>query len=139
MRLRQISVFVENRKGRLYHISKIIADAGVDLRALCVADTQDFGILRCVVSDVDAACAALEEARVAFSVTEVLGVEVSDVPGGLEGLLQILCNAGTHVEYLYSFAGAGRGAVIIFHVDDMEAAEELLRQSGVETITEKSL
>lgn len=67
------------------------------------------------------------------------GVEVSDVPGGLEGLLQVLCNAGAHVEYLYSFAGAGRGAVIIFHVDDMDGAEELLRQNGVETITETSL
>lgn len=131
MKLKQLSVFVENKAGRLLRIVRTLADAGVDLRALCVADTQDFGILRCVVGDPAAAAAALREEGVMYSMTEVIGVEVADEPRGLEEILRILVDGGIEVEYIYSFAAIGKhSAVIIFHVDRTEEAVDLLQAGG---------
>lgn len=140
MKLQQISVFIENRKGTLLRVSRILAGAGVDLRALFVPDTVDFGILRCLVSDVPRAVAALEAEGASCSVTDVLGVSIGDSPGGLERVLQVVDDASVSVEYLYSFAQlGGHDAVIIMHVDDTDKALSALTDAKLSMISNADL
>lgn len=140
MILRQISVFVENKSGRMLRVTRVLADAGVDLRALCVADTQDFGILRCVVSDTDAACVALDQAGIMYNQSDVIGVIVPDEPHGMEHVLQILEDGAIDVEYLYSYAALDGGrAVVIFKVSSPQKAIELLQDHGCHLISHHDL
>ena len=138
MSVRQISVFLENRTGRLHHVSSVLAAAGVDLRALSVWDTQEFGILRCVVSDPQAAGEALRQAGMACALTDVLAVEVANRPGDLEKILGLLSQNGILIEYLYSYAGLRADkAVVIFHADDMKKAADLLGELEVRILSEE--
>ena len=140
MTIKQISVFVENKKGRLYHLTKTLADHGIDLKALSISDTAEFGILRCIVNDPAAALRIVKEAGFTASVTEVLGVEVEDEPGGLAGVLEALNESGISVEYLYSFVGTrSENALIIFHVEEMEKAIGVLKKSGFKILTEEAV
>jgi hypothetical protein len=132
MKVEQISVFIENKSGRLAEVSRTLGEAGVNIRALSLADTSDFGILRLIVDKTDTGKAALKERGFTVSKTEVVAVEVPDQPMGLSGILQILDRSGINVEYMYAFVErCGENAVIIFRFDDPEAAMEVLTQSGI--------
>ncbi|WP_066648296.1 hypothetical protein [Christensenella timonensis] len=140
MLIKQISVFVENKKGRLYSLTKALADSGIDLKALSISDTSEFGILRCIVNDPQAALKIVKDAGFTASVTEVLGVEVEDEPGGLAKVMDILNQNDISVEYLYSFVGTrSDNALIIFRAEETEKAFELLKNSGLKILTEEML
>ncbi|MEF9988942.1 MAG: ACT domain-containing protein [Christensenellaceae bacterium] len=138
MFIKQISVFVENKKGRLYSLTKTLAQNGIDLKALSIADTSNFGILRCIVNDPQKALKIIKEANFTASVTEVLAIEVEDKPGGLAEVLGILNDSEISVEYLYSFVGTrSDNALIIFRVEEVEKALEVLKNSGLKILTEE--
>ncbi|MEG2188211.1 MAG: ACT domain-containing protein [Christensenella sp.] len=140
MLIRQISVFVENKKGRIYSLTKTLADNKIDLKALSIADTAEFGIMRCIVSDPMAALKIVKEAGFTASVTEVLGIEVDDKPGGLAQVLKILHDNEISVEYLYSFVGTrSDNALIIFRVDETEKAYTALKDAGQKILTEEMI
>ncbi|MGD9733743.1 MAG: ACT domain-containing protein, partial [Desulfamplus sp.] len=106
MRVEQISIFLENKAGRLAEVTAILRDANVNIRALSLADTTDFGILRLIVNDNQAAEQALKREGFTVGKTNVLAIEVADVPGGLNNVLDPLTSAGINVEYMYAFANA---------------------------------
>lgn len=137
MYVKQISVFIENKQGRLAEFTRALADAGIDLIALSIADTTDFGILRAIASDTDAAFAAVRDAGYAVSLTDVLAVAVPDRPGGLSEALCALTGAGVSVEYLYSLVRNVQGhAVIIFRVSEPERAAQVLRQKNIRMLSQ---
>ncbi len=136
MRVEQIAVFLENKSGRLAEITSIIAKEGVNIRALSVADTADFGILRLIVDDVEKAKAALKENGFTVGKTNVLAVEVSDQIGGLAKVLKSIELAGLNVEYMYAFVNkSGENAVLIFRFEDMNKAIESLLADGYTLLT----
>lgn len=130
--LRQITVFLENRTGRLAAICHALGEGGVNILALSLADTADFGILRLVVDNPDSGIAALKQAGFTVAVTEIVAVEVPDRPGGLGEVLNVVEKAGINVEYLYAFAGEREGyAPIAFRFDNAEEAVRALRHAGI--------
>ena len=131
----QIAVFIENRKGRLQELTKVLGDAKIDLRTMSIADTNDFGILRAVTSDNAAAARVLKEHGFTVTTNKLIGVEVSDKPGGLAAVLKVLDDNGVAVEYLYSFAHTNdKSAVILFRVEDDKYASEVLKKQGVKLL-----
>ena len=132
MKVEQISIFIENKSGRLAEVSGILGKAGVNIRALSLADTSDFGILRLIVNDTEKALQVLREQNFTVSKTVVIGVEVPDEPGGLSSILQILDENNVNVEYMYAFAERSKSnAVIIFRFDDIDEAIAALTSNGV--------
>ena len=135
MRVEQISVFLENKAGRLAEVTRLLADAGVNIRALSLADTSDFGILRLIVSDNDKAKEVLAQNGFTVGKTDVVAVEVEDRPGGLYKILDILFRASINVEYMYAFVqSSGKDAVIIFRFDNLNEAVRVLTENGVTVI-----
>lgn len=135
MAINQISVFVENKKGSLEHLVNTLAAAGVDMRAMAIADTQEFGILRMIVDKHDAACAALREAGYLVTQNRVTAVEIPDQPGGLARVIGILAGHGINIEYTYAFMTRAHGhACVVVRVEDNECADNLLAQNGIRTI-----
>ena len=135
MKVRQLSVFLENRAGRLAEIVRLLGESGVNIRALSLADTSDFGILRLIVNDVARAHAVLREASFTVQLTDVIAVEVPDQPGGLASVLDPLQRAGINVEYMYAFVEkATDKAVVIFRFEEPEAAVNVLRGAGVSVL-----
>lgn len=135
MRVKQISIFLENKPGRLSEVTGILSQAGINIRALSVADTTDFGVLRLIVDDSDKAEAVLKSNGFTVRKTDVVAVAVSDRPGGLHDILDTLLNAGVNVEYLYAFVHPKKDkAVMIFRFDKTEEAIAHLQQSGFELI-----
>ena len=131
MRVEQIAVFLENKSGRLAEITSIIAAENVNIRALSVADTADFGILRLIVDDVEKAKSALKSKGFTVGITNVLAVEVADKVGGLATVLKSIENAGLNVEYMYAFVNkSSENAVLIFRFEDMDKAIGSLQQDG---------
>ncbi len=128
MKATQISVFLENRPGRLEQLLRVFARAGVNLQALSVADTSDFGIVRVIVGDVPGAIKAIQEAGLTAATTDVLRAEIPDEPGGLaDAVIAPLSQAGVNVEYIYAYSErAGDKAVVVLKVDDLERAERAL-------------
>ena len=128
MKVTQISVFLENRPGRLAHLLRVLSDAQVNLRALSIADTADFGIVRMIVSDTDAAMKAIQQAGLTAATTPVLRVEIPDVPGGLaQTVVEPLAEANVNIEYLYAYSERpAEKAVVVLKVDDPEKAEQIL-------------
>ena len=140
MAIKQLSVFVENKKGTILDVTKSIAEAGVDIRALSVADTQDFGILRLIVSDIEKAKDALSEGNCVVSVTKVIAVSVSDVPGGLSKVLELLAEADINVEYVYAFITvSGQHVYVVLRVEDNDKASEVLASKGISLVTEEDI
>lgn len=136
----QISVFMENKKGRLSSLTRILADNGIDLVALSIADTADYGIMRAIVNDTPGAEKALRAADFMVSTTRVLGVVVPDTPGGLSDVLEIFSRGDVSVEYLYSFVRhQGKNALIMFKVTPVEKAVELLEKAGIELVTQEQV
>ncbi|MBW2147484.1 MAG: ACT domain-containing protein [Deltaproteobacteria bacterium] len=132
----QISVFIENRPGRLAEITRTLGNAGVNIRALTLADTTDFGILRLIVSDVGKAVEALKTKNFPVGKTEVVAIEVIDRPGGLASILDILHQADINVEYMYAFLERHQdNAVIIFRFDDIDQAISVLEEKGINVLT----
>jgi len=132
MKVEQISVFLENKAGRLAEVTKVLGEGGINIRALSLADTTDFGILRLIVDQYDKAREILKQHGFTVGKTEVVAIEVPDRPGGLAWVLQILSDSDVNVEYMYAFVQhSGKNAVIIFRFDNLEKAIELLKQQGV--------
>ena len=140
MAIKQISVFVENKKGALAFVLKCFSDRGVGLRAMTIADTKDFGILRVIVDDIDGAVNALNEEEIVFSVNEVIAAEAADVPGGLASVLNILMDAGIDIEYTYAFVvESGDRACAILRVSNVEEGEKVLSEAGVPLVGEDEI
>ena len=140
MKVEQISIFLENKSGRLAEVTKLLGEGGINIRALTLADTTDFGILRLLVNDNAAAMDILKKAGFTVGKTEVVGIEVPDRPGGLAEILIRIGEAGLNVEYMYAFVEkSGDDAVVIFRFDDPDQAIELLKKSGFSIINEKKL
>jgi hypothetical protein len=138
--VKQLSVFLENSGGRLARMTRVLGEAGVDLMALSIADTTNFGILRAIVSDNDKAVAALREAGFTVNLTELLAVTVPDRPGGLSDILEMLHEAGVGVEYLYSFVRKpAQNALILFKVNDVETAKKILDQHGINRLSHEQI
>lgn len=138
MLIKQISVFVENKSGRLAEITKVIADANIDMRALSIADTTDFGILRVIVNKPDEAEKLLREAGMTVSVTNVIAIGVDDHPGCFSNALQVLASNNVDVEYMYAFVSRDtKKAYIIVRVADNDKAIGVLTREGIELLDEK--
>jgi hypothetical protein len=136
MLIKQISVFVENKKGRLYKLTEALAKEGIDLKAMTIADTMDFGIMRCIVQDPDETLKIIRANHFTATITEVLAVEVADAPGGLSHVLKILSDADISVEYLYSFVRKHKtNALIIFRVENPGEADKALSAAGVNVLS----
>ncbi|WDP93171.1 MAG: amino acid-binding protein [Desulfobacter sp.] len=135
MMAEQISIFIENKEGRLAEVTAILRDAQVNIRALSLADTTDFGVLRLIVNDNDKATAALKNQGFTVGKTQVLAVEVSDEPGGLNRVLDPLSEQNVNVEYMYAFANPQcKNAIMIFRFDDLEKAKEILAENSIKVI-----
>ena len=141
MSLKQISVFVENKPGKMQALTQILADHKVDMRALSLAETSDFGIVRIIVDDVYAASTLLKDEGFIHNVTKVLGVAIPDEPGGLNTVLAVLKEAGINVEYMYAFMGRNQAsnACMIFRVQDPRAAVTALAAHGIRCIDQDEL
>lgn len=128
MNVTQISVFLENRPGRLSHLLAVLSSAQVNLRALSVADSADFGIARVIVDDVDAAVAAIRGSGMTAATTQVLRVEIPDIPGGLaQAVIEPLAQAGVNIQYTYAYSERSADkAVVVLKVDDLEKAQQVL-------------
>lgn len=142
MKLHQLSLFLENRPGTLRLPCKVLADAGINMMALTLADTQEFGILRVIVKDWQRAERALRDAGLLVKITQVVAIDVPQEPGGLLRVLEILDRAGQPIEYMYAFAPgieqAGHAA-LIFRFNDADAAIEALAAQGINAVAPAEL
>ena len=141
MSIKQISVFVENKPGALYALTAVLAQGQIDMRALSLAETKDFGIVRLIVNDLYKTTTLLKDAGYVHSLTPVVGVAIPDVPGGLNRVLQVLTDAKVNVEYMYAFLG-GKDvdhAYMIFRVADDKAAEAALAGRGIQVLDQEQV
>jgi hypothetical protein len=140
MSINQLTVFVENKQGAMVSITDTLAENNVNLRALSIAETQEFGILRLIVNDEKAAIDALSEKDYLIKITEVVGVKIGDAPGKLTAALSVLDKAGINVEYLYAFmARTEKHAYVVLRVEDNSAAEKVLEAAGFHLITDSDI
>ena len=139
MAITQLSAFLENRPGTLYQAVSAVSDAGVNIRALSVADTRDFGILRLIVSDVDKTKEVLSE-DVVITQTKVIAAKMSDEAGALKKILKIIQDTGVNIEYVYAFTSSVAGAAyVVLGVNDIEEAEAVLARNGINTLTDSDM
>ena len=137
MAIRQITVFVENKQGALVSITNKLAENDINIRALSIAETEEFGILRLIVNDEEAAKKTLTNAGYLIKVTNVVGVKISDEPGKLNEALTVIDRVGINMEYLYAFMlRTEKYAYVVLRVEDNEAAESALTQAGFNLVTE---
>ncbi|MCF8037286.1 MAG: ACT domain-containing protein [Desulfobacteraceae bacterium] len=135
MQAEQISIFLENKAGRLSEVTGILSENGVNIRALALADTTDFGVLRLIVDDNSKAEQVLKQGGFTVRKTKVVAVEVQDQPGGLHSILDILHRAEINVEYMYAFVRqSGNNAVMIFRFDQPDEAIRVLSDNGISVI-----
>lgn len=140
MLIKQISVFVENQKGRLADITKALADQNISIRALSIADTTDFGILRLIVDMPDDAVKALKDQGMTVSLTNVLAVAIPDVPGGFYSAIKTLADADISVEYAYAFiTPKANNAFVIIRVEDNDTAIEAFKNNNVSLLTQEEI
>ena len=132
MKLKQLSVFLENRPGHLSRVCEVLAEAGINIVTMTLADTREFGILRLIVREWQRAKEALEAAGFAVNVTDVMAIEVADEPGGLEKILKAAESSGLSVEYMYAFAcKQQKNALIVIRFDDIDRASAVLAAAGI--------
>lgn len=137
---KQISVFLENKAGRLSHVTRVLGEANINIRALSIADTSDFGILRIIVNDPARAYKILKEAGFIVSETEVIAVQVPDSPGGLAAVLEQMAEASVNIEYLYAFLGTSNNdALVVFKVEDIQQACNTFTDKGIKFVGEDQL
>jgi hypothetical protein len=135
MKLKQISIFIENSPARLYEVTNALGEAGINLRALTLADVGDFGVLRVLVSDVSTARRLIMKMNLPARVEEVVAAEIGDYPGSLAAVLKPLLEAKVNVTYMYSFIGFSSGkAVLIFRFSDNNRAIEVLKKNGIKLL-----
>jgi hypothetical protein len=140
MKLNQLSVFLENKPGRLSEPCRILAEADINILTLSLADTQQFGIMRLVVKEWEKAKEALEKAGCVVNVTEVVALEVQDQPGGLETVLKIIEQGDINIEYIYAFTFRRKDkAIIIFRFEEPDTAIKILQSNGVNVIGDVEL
>jgi len=140
MAVEQISIFLENKSGRLAEVTAVLADAGINIRALSLADTADFGILRLIVDQTDRATRALRDRGFTVAKTQVIGLEVPDRPGGLANILRILGAASLSVGYMYAFVQrSGDNAIVIFRFDELDRAVRVLTEASVRVLAGEEL
>lgn len=140
MFIKQISVFIENRSGRLAELAQVLAENKIDLLALAVADTTNFGLLRLVVNDTEKAAAALRSAGYTDKTTDVIAVAVPDAPGGMARVLEMLHKEGIAIEYMYSLVRrVGEQAVLILRLDDPDRGVALFEKNGVKMLSQAEL
>jgi len=136
MKVKQLSIFLENQSGRLADVTEAIGNEGVNIRALSLADTSGFGILRLIVDDIDKARDVLKSKQFTVRETDVIAVEIPDRPGGLGSVLKIFGDAKINIEYMYAFVQkASENAVVIFRIDNVDQAIETLRSKGVKILS----
>ncbi|MCR4749725.1 MAG: amino acid-binding protein [Lachnospiraceae bacterium] len=138
MAIRQLSVFIENKKGKLSDAIKTISEAGINMRAMSIGDSDDFGILRLIVSDTAKAYSLLSEDTI-VKVTDVIAVKMNDKEGALYTVLRVLEKAEINVEYTYAFTARELGAYVVFRVNDVAAAEKALSDKGITLMTEDEI
>lgn len=135
MSIKQISIFVENKPGRLSAVTKLLSEHGIDIRALSIADTKDFGILRLIVNNPDKACEVLKEADCTVSITNVIAIGINDKPGGLAAAMDVLYGANISVEYMYAFISkTDSEAYVILRVQNNEVAAAALEENGFKVL-----
>lgn len=140
MQVTQISVFLQNTAGRLAGLTKTLGEAGINIRALSIADTSDYGILRLIVDHSQKALEVLKENGYAVSKTEVIAVRVPDNPGALSKILALLEETGINIEYLYAFVGrTGGDAVVVFRVEEPQRARVLLSENNIQFLNEDEI
>ena len=140
MSIKQISVFLENKPGKLFELTKLLADNGIDMRALSIAETTDFGIARLIVGDAYGAARVLREGQFIAQYSDVLAFAVPDEPGGLHRLLGAFNDAQVNIEYMYAVLGGEKGrAYMIFRVTDTEAAERALTERGLQPLAPEDM
>jgi hypothetical protein len=131
MGIKQISVFLENTTGRLSEVTKTLARAGINLRAINIADTAEFGILRIIVDKTDEASNVLRAAGFTIKTTTVAAVEIDDKPGSLDAVIEMIQKSGINIEYLYAFLGSVSGkAVVVFKMEEHDKGYAMLEKSG---------
>ena len=134
MKIKQISIFLENSSGRLAEVTRVLKDGGVNLRAIMIADTADFGILRVIVDDPDRAIDILKKAQFTTKTTDVLAVTLPDKVGSLADVLSLFEKNGVNIEYLYAALDkAGETAVVIIRTDDLEKGLKVVESNGLGT------
>ncbi|MCD6549029.1 MAG: ACT domain-containing protein [Thermodesulfobacterium sp.] len=140
MKIKQISVFLENKRGRLFEALNVLSKAGINIRALSIADTSDFGILRMIVNDPEKAKKALENEGFTTKITHVLAVGVKDRPGGLAEVLKILYEEDINVEYIYAFVEkSGEEALVVLRTNNLDKTITLLQEKGVKLLDSKTI
>lgn len=138
--IKQISIFVENKPGRMARVAKTLSDAGVNIRALTIAEAGDFGVIRMVVDDTEKGYQVLREKGLTVSETDVLAVELKDVPGGLYEIAKTLGDNTINMDYAYAFVTAkSERAMLILRVDDIKRATEVLQAAGVRIATREEI
>ncbi|MGI6243945.1 MAG: amino acid-binding protein [Prevotella sp.] len=138
MLAKQLSIFLENKSGRLTEVTEVLGKADVNLSAMSIADNSDFGILRCIVSDPDKAYRLLKEEGFTVKITDVIGMTVPNTPGSLAVILKHLSDNGVFIEYLYSFAN-GDGANVIIRPNNLENCERILQEIKVDLLAANDL
>ena len=138
MKTKQLSIFLENKSGRLTEVTEVLGKAGVNLSAMSIADNSDFGILRCIVSDPDKAYQVLKEAHFAVKITDVIGFVCPNVSGSLAVVLKHLSENGVFIEYMYSFAN-GDVATVVIRPTDLDAGEKILSDKKVDLMAANDL
>lgn len=132
MKIKQLSIFLQNRMGSLSKPLEVLTDADVNIRAMCMADTSEFGILRLVVDDPEKGKVALEENNFLVKITEIIGVEMNDAPGGLTSVLKIIKDNEIDLEYLYAFTHEKAGkAILLLHADDIDELISALKKNDI--------
>ncbi|HQP13020.1 MAG TPA: ACT domain-containing protein [Candidatus Omnitrophota bacterium] len=140
MKITQLSVFLENKKGRLYDVASALGGAGIDIKALIIAESGEFGVLRMVVSDPGRAVEVLKEHGLVASITDIVSVEVNDRTGGLAAVLKILDEYDINVEYMYAFVEKNTDkAVVVFRFDDLDKAIATLTKNHVRVLGKKDI
>ena len=138
MLAKQLSIFLENKSGRLTEVTNVLGSACLNLSAMSIVDNSDFGILRCIVSDPEAACRELKKAGFAVKITSVIGIKCPNTPGALARVLKYLSDSSVFIEYMYSFAN-GDSANIVIRPTDLELCERILEEKKVELIAANDL
>ena len=140
MAIKQLTVFIQNKKGTVVSVTDILSKNNINIRALSIAETKDFGILRLIVNDETAAEKVLAENGYLIKVIDVVGVKIGDAPGKLTAALDVLDKAEINVEYLYAFmARTEKHAYVVFRVEDNDVAEKVLTEAGIRMITEADI